>query len=151
MKLQFKKELLEQMIESAAQNTGRTKWAVIEEIGLTPSSYHYYIKGRVPDIVTISKLAHYFRVSRDFFFDDEEETGDGGGMLVAASTDVKPARRRKNPVVDESQMRLLTQRIEDLQTELRQALVLLKGRGVAWSGHVAEWLHGWLHPAVAIM
>lgn len=155
MEASFNPLILKHMVKKAATLTGKPVHDVLSDIGITPTAYYSYVnRKRLPDLLTLSKLAKYFRVSRDAFFEDEDEDkpGGGGGVLqLAPSLADVPARRRRGlrVAVAKEQMQLLSQRIEELQDELRQALVLLKGRGVALSGRVAVWLHDCLHPGLA--
>jgi transcriptional regulator with XRE-family HTH domain len=157
MDIKFKGDTLKLHVKKAQIEKGLTIKEVISEIGITDASYYNYVTGKnSPDLVTLVKIANYFKLPTDAFIDRGaygSTTNSNGISSDEVSVDIAQAYLKR--------IRDLEDDVESLTRSLVLAAQRLggsqfpvpsKGRGVNQSGVSHPTLFGWngLAPMYAI-
>ncbi|WP_448519589.1 helix-turn-helix domain-containing protein [Rhodoflexus sp.] len=126
MEIHFKGELLRNLVEEAQRKSGKTQLEILAEIGITGVAFwRYTTDGKNPDVISLSKIARYFGLSRDAFFDDSDGGNPAASPSALADVPQKRGRRRGRIRVGEEQLNLLSQEIKELKMQLSEVVKTL--------------------------
>lgn len=148
MDIKFKGDTLKLQVQKAQIEKGLTIKEVISEIGITDASYYNYVTGKnSPDLITLVKIANYFKLPTDAFIQRgayEHTTNSSGAGSDEVSVDMAQSYRKRIKDLEddvESLTRSLVLAAQRLGGS--QSPVPSKRRGVNQSGVPHPTLFGW--------